>query len=145
MFKNLEMEMGTCLSGACHSYMPPQLKTNKQNNMINPTLWDLESQFTTNGQNGTRCSVAWKWALMKFINLLDLLDRIPLDLLNLLDIIVIIELKNKLDNCDKINKNDKDESYTVGPRIKTNGAKNGQNGTRCSVAQKWALAQRTDQ
>ena len=68
-----------------------------------------------------------------------------LDLLNLLDIIVIIELEQKLDNCDKINKDEKDKSYTVGPRITTNGAKNGQNGTRCSVARKWALAQRTDQ
>ena len=53
--------------------------------------------------------------------------------------------QKKLDNCDQINKKDKDKSYTVGPRIKTNGAKNGQNGTRCSVARKWALAQRTDQ
>ena len=44
MFRSPEMDMGTCLSGACHSYMPPQLKTNKQNNMINPIPWDLESQ-----------------------------------------------------------------------------------------------------
>ena len=55
------------------------------------------------------------------------------------------ELKKKLHNCDKINKDEKDKSYTVGPRITTNGAKNGQNGTKCSVARKWALAQRTDQ
>ena len=42
-------------------------------------------------------------------------------------------------------RNENDKPYTVGPRITTNGAKNGQNGTRCSVARKWALAQRTDQ
>ena len=48
---------------------------------------------------------------------------------------------HKQTNCH----NENDKPYTVGPRITTNGAKNGQNGTRCSVARKWALAQRTDQ
>ena len=48
---------------------------------------------------------------------------------------------HKKTNCH----NENDKPYAVGPRITTNGAKNGQNGTRCSVVRKWALAQRTDQ
>ena len=46
-----------------------------------------------------------------------------------------------LNNC----RNENYKPYNVRPRITTNGAKNCQNGTRCSVVWKWALGQRTDQ
>ena len=122
-------------------YLPTNKQTNCHNENDKP--YTVGPRITTNsaknGQNGTRCSVARKWALAQRTDQWckdkdDVNREEPFSL-------HFYPQTNKLTNCH----NENDKPYTVGPRITTNSAKNGQNGTRCSVARKWALAQRTDQ